>query len=139
MGAGGVLGRVQLRCLHVQGGAAPEHGAGGHGIFGREIKHFLSFAKPQLCPKCQKERVSQVPGIIMKDPWGSMATKQALRMLGESAAEIPHILHMSFSLLLSDCRFRRLSKQLQSGEANLISEWMDTFDMTEKLQLQIKL
>jgi len=52
----------------------------------------------------------------MKDPCGSIATKQALRMLGESAAEIPHILHMSFSLLLRDCRFRRLSKQLQSED-----------------------
>lgn len=73
-----------------------------------------------LVPK--RERVFQIPGIIMKDPWGSMATKQALRMLGESAAEIPHILHMSFSLLLRDCRFRRLSKQLQSEEGNLFSE-----------------
>lgn len=123
MSAGRVLGRVQLRRLHVQSGAAPKHRARGHGIFGREIKHLLSSAKPQLLvlmPK--KDRVFQIPGIIMKDPWGSMATKQALRMLGESAAEIPHILHMSFSLLLRDCRFRRLSKQLQSEEGNLFSE-----------------
>lgn len=61
-------------------------------------------------------RASQIPGIIMKDPCGSIATKQALRMLGESAAEMPHILHISFSLLLRDWRFRRLSKQLQSEE-----------------------
>lgn len=45
-----------------------------------------------------------------------MATRQVLRMLGESAAEMPHILHISFSLLLSDCRLRLLSRMLQSGE-----------------------
>lgn len=123
MSAGRVLGRVQLRRLHVQSGAAPEHGARGHGIFGRETKHFLSLTKPELIVLVPKiETASQIPGIIMKDPWGSMATKQALRMLGESAAEIPHILHMSFSLLLRDCRFRRLSKQLQSEGGNLSSE-----------------
>lgn len=53
---------------------------------------------------------------MTKDPCGSIATKQALRMLGESAADIPHIRHMSFSLLLMDCKFRRLSKQLQSEQ-----------------------
>lgn len=53
--------------------------------------------------------------MITKEPWGSIATKQALRMLGESAADMPHILHMSLSLLLRDCKFRRLSKQLQSA------------------------
>lgn len=48
MSAGRVLGCVQLRRLHVQGGAAPKHGASGYRIFGREIKNFLSFAKPEL-------------------------------------------------------------------------------------------
>lgn len=66
------------------------------------MKYFLSFAKTELFILLPKKRVSQIPGIIMKDPCGSIATKQALRMLGESAAEIPHILHMSFSLLLRD-------------------------------------
>lgn len=61
------------------------------------------------------EPVDTESGIITKEPWGSIATKQALRMLGESAADIPHILHMSLSLLLRDCKFRRLSKLLQSS------------------------
>lgn len=78
-------------------------------------KSFLSFAKPNYKFPHQNT-VSHIPGIIMKDPCGSIATKQALRMLGESAAEIPHILHMSFSLLLRDWRFRRLNKQLQSED-----------------------
>lgn len=43
-----------------------------------------------------------------------MATKQALRMLGVSAEEMPHILHMSFSRRLRDCRFLLLNKILQS-------------------------
>lgn len=58
VGAGRVLGRVQLGRLHVQSGAAPEHRASGHGVFGREIKHLLSFAKPQLLalvPKRDRE------------------------------------------------------------------------------------
>lgn len=89
---------------------------------GEKSRISLVLQSPNCYFSCQKEkeRVSQIPGIIMKDPWGSMATKQALRMLGESAAEIPHILHMSFSLLLRDCRFRRLSKQLQSEGGNVI-------------------
>lgn len=48
VGAGRVLGRVQLRRLHVQSGAAPEHGARGHRICARQIQHSLSFAKPEL-------------------------------------------------------------------------------------------
>lgn len=43
-----------------------------------------------------------------------MATKQALRMLGVSAADMPHILHVSFSRLLRDCKFLLLSRILQS-------------------------
>ena len=52
---------------------------------------------------------------MTKEPCGSIATRQALRMLGVSAAEIPHILHVSFSRLLRDCRFLLLSRILQSG------------------------
>lgn len=52
--------------------------------------------------------------MITKDPCGSMATKQTLRMLGVSAAEMPHIRHISFKRRLSDCRFLRLSRILQS-------------------------
>lgn len=51
-----------------------------------------------------------------KEPCGSIATRQALRMLGVSAAEMPHILQVSFRRLLRDCRFLLLSKILQSGE-----------------------
>lgn len=43
-----------------------------------------------------------LPGMMTKDPWGSMATRQALRMLGVSAAEMPHILQVSFRRLLRD-------------------------------------
>lgn len=57
----------------------------------------------------------RIPGMTTKEPCGSMATRQALRMLGVSAAEMPHILHVSFRRLLSDCRFLRLSRMLQSG------------------------
>lgn len=56
------------------------------------------------------------PGMMTKDPCGSMATRQALRMLGVSAAEMPHILHVSFRRLLSDWRFLLLSRILQSRE-----------------------
>lgn len=55
------------------------------------------------------------PGMMTKDPWGSIATRQALRMLGVSAAEMPHILQVSFRRLLSDCRFLLLSRMLQSA------------------------
>lgn len=53
--------------------------------------------------------------MMTKEPWGSMATRQALRMLGVSAAEMPHSLHVSFRRLLSDCKFLLLSRMLQSG------------------------
>lgn len=53
--------------------------------------------------------------MMTKEPWGSMATRQALRMLGVSAAEIPHILQVSFRRLLRDCKFLLLSRILQSG------------------------
>jgi hypothetical protein len=62
--------------------------------------------------------------MITKEPWGSIATKQALRILGESAADMPHILHMSLSLLLRDCKFRRLSKQLQSVDINREGQYL---------------
>lgn len=55
--------------------------------------------------------------MMKKDPWGSMATKQTLRMLGVSEAEMPHIRHISFSRRLSDWRFLLLSRILQSGRA----------------------
>lgn len=55
------------------------------------------------------------PGMMTKDPWGSIATRQALRMLGVSAAEMPHILQVSFRRLLRDWRFLLLSRMLQSG------------------------
>lgn len=63
-----------------------------------------------------------LPGMMTKDPWGSMATRQALRMLGVSAAEMPHILHVSFSRLLRDCRFLLLSRMLQSGVGEKVGE-----------------
>lgn len=56
-----------------------------------------------------------LPGMMTKEPWGSIATRQALRMLGVSAAEMPHIRHVSFRRLLRDCRFLLLSRMLQSG------------------------
>ena len=56
-----------------------------------------------------------LPGMMTKEPWGSMATRQALRMLGVSAAEMPHSLHVSFRRLLRDCRFLLLRRILQSG------------------------
>lgn len=56
-----------------------------------------------------------LPGMMTNEPWGSMATRQALRMLGVSAAEIPHSLQFSFSLRDTDCRFLLLSKILQSN------------------------
>lgn len=55
-----------------------------------------------------------VPGMMIKDPWGSMATRHTLRMLGVSEAEMPHIRHISFSRRLSDCKFLLLSRILQS-------------------------
>lgn len=56
-----------------------------------------------------------VPGMMIKDPCGSMATKHTLRMLGVSEAEMPHIRHMSFRRRLSDCRFLLFNRMLQSG------------------------
>lgn len=55
------------------------------------------------------------PGMMIKDPWGSMATKHTLRMLGVSEAEMPHIRHISLRRRLSDWRFLLLSRILQSG------------------------
>lgn len=55
-----------------------------------------------------------LPGITTKDPWGSMATRQALRIEGESAAEIPHIRHTSLSCLLIVCREHSPRRILQS-------------------------
>lgn len=55
-----------------------------------------------------------LPGITTKDPWGSMATKQALRIEGESVAEIPHIRHMSLSRLLIVCSEHSPRRILQS-------------------------
>ena len=59
--------------------------------------------------------------MMTKDPCGSMATRQALRMLGVSAAEMPHILQVSFKRLLSDCRFLLLSRMLQSAAQEVTS------------------
>ena len=53
-----------------------------------------------------------------KEACGSMATRQALRMLGVSEAEMPHMRHMSLRRLVSDCRRLRLSRMLQSGETD---------------------
>lgn len=68
--------------------------------------------------KSRRENVQLItgvsPGMMTKDPWGSIATRQALRMLGVSAAEMPHILQVSFRRLLSDWRFLLLSRMLQS-------------------------
>lgn len=55
-----------------------------------------------------------LPGITTKDPWGSMATRQALRIEGESAAEIPHIRHTSLSCLLIVCSEHSPRRILQS-------------------------
>ena len=63
----------------------------------------------------------RLPGMMTKDPCGSMATRQALRMLGVSAAEMPHILQVSFRRLLSDCRFLLLSRMLQSAAQEVTS------------------
>lgn len=59
--------------------------------------------------------------MMTKEAWGSMATRQVLRMLGLSAAEIPHILHISFSRLLRDCKFCLVTRILQSdwGETRI--------------------
>lgn len=43
-----------------------------------------------------------------------MATKQALRIEGESAAEMPHMRHTSFSCLLIVCREHSPRRILQS-------------------------
>lgn len=61
-----------------------------------------------------------LPGMMTKEPCGSIATRQALRILGVSAAEMPHILHVSFRRLLRDCRFLLLSRILQSGTTALV-------------------
>lgn len=55
-----------------------------------------------------------LPGITTKDPWGSIATRQALRIEGESAAEIPHIRHTSLSRLLIVCSEHSPRRILQS-------------------------
>ena len=57
----------------------------------------------------------KLPGMMTKEPWGSMATRHALRMLGVSEAEMPHMRHISLSRRLRDCRFLLLSRMLQSG------------------------
>lgn len=67
------------------------------------------------------------PGMMIKDPWGSMATKHTLRMLGVSEAEMPHIRHISLRRRLSDWRFLLLSRILQSGTSREQSNggWMN--------------
>lgn len=47
-----------------------------------------------------------------------MATRQALRMEGESAAEMPHMRQTSFSCLLIVCREHSPSRILQSAREN---------------------
>ena len=34
---------------------------------------------------------AHLPGMMTKEPWGSMATRHTLRMLGVSEAEMPHM------------------------------------------------
>lgn len=113
MCAGRVLRSAQLGCLHVECGAAAEHRTCRHRVCrGKKdltflhVKYFtlVSFSGFSLL----------VPGMITKEPCGSMATRQALRMLGVSAAEMPHNLHVSFRRLLRDCKFLLLSRMLQS-------------------------
>lgn len=65
------------------------------------------------------EPIVTASGITTKDPWGSMATRQALRIEGESAAEIPHIRHTSLSRLLIVCSEHSPRRILQS----LSSPW----------------
>lgn len=71
---------------------------------------------PQLAPNGGAGLKLLLPGMTTKEPCGSIATRQALRILGVSAAEMPHILQVSFRRLLRDCRFLLLSKILQSGK-----------------------
>jgi len=63
-----------------------------------------------------------LPGITTNDPCGSMATKQALRIEGESAAEMPHMRHTSFSCLLIVCREHSPRRILQSEMSNITIE-----------------
>ena len=51
-----------------------------------------------------------------KDPCGSMETRQALRMEGESLAEMPHIRHASLSWRLTECRECSPRYELQSEQ-----------------------
>ena len=74
------------------------------------VKNSPPFTNPK--PPCY---YSLLPGMMTKDPWGSIATRQTLRMLGVSAAEMPHNLHVSLRRLLRDCKFLLLSRILQSG------------------------
>lgn len=60
------------------------------------------------------EPIVTASGITTNDPCGSMATRQALRMEGESAAEMPHMRQTSFSCLLIVCREHSPSRILQS-------------------------
>lgn len=60
------------------------------------------------------EPIVTASGITTKDPWGSMATRQALRIEGESAAEIPHMRHTSLSCLLIVCSEHSPRRILQS-------------------------
>ena len=55
------------------------------------------------------------PGITTREPCGSIATRQALRMDGESAAEMPHMRHASLSWRLIEWRECSPSRELQSG------------------------
>lgn len=54
------------------------------------------------------------PGITTKDPCGSMETRQALRMEGESAVDKPHIRHASRSWRPIECSECSPSSTLQS-------------------------
>lgn len=70
-------------------------------------------------PECTEYLIMELtkgnlPGITTKDPWGSMATRQALRIEGESVAEIPHIRHTSLSCLLIVCSEHSPRRILQS-------------------------
>lgn len=120
MGARRVLRCTELRRLHVQRGAATKDWPSRHRVCRGETNLVRTLKLAYLWPQTSGFLffftffVLFLPGRITKDPCGSMATRQALRMLGVSAADIPHIRHVSFRRLLRDWRFRLLSKMLQS-------------------------
>lgn len=113
--AGRVLRRAQLRRLHVERGAATKHWTRRHRICQEGGRPAVSSSTLEPKRGAVLRFSFPLPGMMTKEPCGSIATRQALRILGVSAAEMPHILQVSFKRLLRDCRFLLLSRILQSG------------------------